>query len=318
MKRRAALAALALLGAAAPSTPPADRRPTDQTFLTIPEWFLVFSPEEYANYLRNHTPSHFPFFGHLGQFWQGYAAAAGISEPFPANAGYHLMIVVIGTSTTVEYGLKGLYERLVGRFAEQVAGRADTAEDHLAAHTAAAYVAFIKVHPWYAFDFISPLREVWTDTGLWGPKPLRKWERKYLLTTEYLAKAGYGWVLGKATRSTFEQPIEQTFVIVVGPGGASRPLALPRYQAFTDASASLAREGVDFVEIAGNRGPIVVTVLAGPAWPRPTRTAQLFEQPILTQPGRYRYAISNRVADLAATIRSLDASKTQIEHIYDY
>ena len=318
MKRLALLPVLALLGAAAPSTPLADRRPPDQTFLTIPEWFLVFSPEEYASFLRDHAPSRFPFFGHLGQFWQGYAAAAAASEPFPANAGYHLMIVVIGASTTVEYGLKGLYEKLVGRFTEQVAGDADTAEDRLAARTAAAYVAFIKVHPWYEFDFVMPLRAVWSDAGLWGPKPMRKWERKYLLTTEYLAKAGYGWALGKATRSTYARPIEQTLVIVTEPGGLAKQLALPRYQAFTGAAVGLALGGADFVEIAGNRGPIVVTVLAGPTWLRPARTHQLFQQPILTQPGRYRYAVSSRVADLATVTRSLYGSQARIEHIYDY
>lgn len=317
MKRLAVLALLALAGAAPISTPTADRRPPDQTFLTIPEWFLVFSPEEYANFIGSHLPSGFPFFGHLDQFWQGYGAAAGASAPLPANAGYHLMVVVIGASTTIEYGLKGVYEQLIGHFTEQVADQADTSEDHLAARTAAAYVAFIKVHPWYEFDFITPLRAVWTDTGWWGPKPLRKWERKYLLTTEYLAKSGYGWALGKATRSTYERPIEQT-VVIVGPEASRRLLALPRYQAFTDAAIKLARGGTDFFEIAGNRGAIVVTVLAGPAWSRPARTRELFRQPILTQEHRHRYAILCQVVDLGPTLRELEASNAKIEHIYDY
>ena len=318
MRRFLALGLLVFLGAAAPSTPEADRRPPDQTFLTIPEWFLVFSPEEYADFLTDRPPSRFSFFGHLEQFWQGYGAAAGASDPLPANAGYHVMVMVIGASTTVEYGLKGLYEQLVGRFTEQVAGNTDTAEDRLAARTAAAYVAFIKARPWYEFDFVAPLRALWTETGFWGPHPLRKWERKYLLTTEYLAKAGYGWALGKATRSTYERPIEQTVAIVSDPGRPLRPLALPRYQAFTDAAVGLARDGTEFVEIAGNRGPIVITVLAGPGWSRPPRTTELFQQQILTQSGRYRHAIWCRVADLSATLRQLEASNADIEHVYDY
>ena len=61
----------ALLPAAAqsPATPEADRRGEDQTFLTYPEWFLVYSPDEYAHYLAaDRAPSRFPYIGHLCQF----------------------------------------------------------------------------------------------------------------------------------------------------------------------------------------------------------------------------------------------------------
>ena len=49
MKRVIAVLALFTLVAA---TPVEDRRPPDQTFLTYPEWFLVFSPAEYAAHTR--------------------------------------------------------------------------------------------------------------------------------------------------------------------------------------------------------------------------------------------------------------------------
>ena len=61
--------------AGAIAAPPEHRRPPDQTFLTFPEWFLVFSPAEYAAYVREHTPTRFPFLGHVRQFWQSYGAA---------------------------------------------------------------------------------------------------------------------------------------------------------------------------------------------------------------------------------------------------
>ena len=34
------------------------------------------------------------------------------------NPGYHLMVMVIGVSTTVEYALKSAYETLIGRLTE--------------------------------------------------------------------------------------------------------------------------------------------------------------------------------------------------------
>ena len=56
-----------------PQTPKADIRSADQTFLTFPEWFLVFSPEEQANYFKRHTSTTFPFMSHTAQIWESYS-----------------------------------------------------------------------------------------------------------------------------------------------------------------------------------------------------------------------------------------------------
>lgn len=42
-------------------TPNADSRPPDQTFLTFPEWYLVFSPQEQADYFATKTATTFPY-----------------------------------------------------------------------------------------------------------------------------------------------------------------------------------------------------------------------------------------------------------------
>ena len=46
-------------------------RPEDQSFLTFPEWYIVFSADEYAVHLQNQYPSSFPFFASVRQYWQG-------------------------------------------------------------------------------------------------------------------------------------------------------------------------------------------------------------------------------------------------------
>src|SRR5207245_5383432 len=113
---RTALMAAALAAAAAstPGTPEKYHRSVEQTFLTYPEWFLVSSPAEYARFIDGHPPSDFPFFAHIGQLWRSYGAVRrAIGERhYPKNPGYHVMIVVIGVSTTVEYTLKAAYETL--------------------------------------------------------------------------------------------------------------------------------------------------------------------------------------------------------------
>src|SRR5215470_20076822 len=101
-----------------PVTPAEHRRTADQTFLTFPEWFLVFSPAEYAEFVASRAPSEFPFNAHICELWQGYGHAIRATEHMPFNAGYHVMVLVIGISTTVEYALRSAYEMLIGRLTE--------------------------------------------------------------------------------------------------------------------------------------------------------------------------------------------------------
>ena len=311
------LAAFALAATtASPVAPPEHRRGPEQTFLTVPEWFLVFSPEEYARFLRDNPPSDFPFFGEIGQFWQSYRAVTEATADYPFNAGYHVMVSVIGLSTTLEYGLKGLYERLIGHFTELTGGGADTAEDRIATDTAQAYVDFIKHSPWYDFDFGKPLADLWGKASTTGTNPWRKWERKYGLTSEYAAKSGYAWLIGKATRASYERPSLQTHVVLRGERG-TRAKMLPRYQPFTDRAIALARQGGDFVEIAGNRGDILVSVVAPRGAVSDRRARVLYRQSILTQPQKERKALVLRVEELGPFLRSTPPHTT-VEHVYDF
>jgi hypothetical protein len=300
--------------AQAPVTPAQYRRGAEQTFLTYPEWFLVFSPAEYADFVRGHDPSDFPFLGHIGEFWQGYAAVYRATRGrYPMNWGYHVMIMVIGTSTTVEYGVRSAYETLIGRLTSLTRTHGPTEEDRYAARAAQQYVDFIRVDPWYKFDFAGTLTGLWKYTSLWGPDPLRKWERKYALTTEYAVKAGYGWLIGKLTAEAYEPPAPVTAVLLdrlpvadvnVVPAMtvlSRRPdgtvlATLPRYQDFTGGAIALSVRGIGFKEIAGNQGPILVSVIAPDSWSLdPALGHVLVTQPIITQPGFKRVVLTTPV-----------------------
>ena len=143
------LAALAGANTApAPVAPKEHQRGAEQTFLTYPEWFLVFSPAEYAVYVKDHTPTQFPFIGHIRQFWQSYGNVyTAANDGYPFNFGYHVMIMVIGVSTSVEYAIRSAYETLIGRLSELTQSHSMTAEDRFAAHVAQDYVDFIRVLP---------------------------------------------------------------------------------------------------------------------------------------------------------------------------
>jgi hypothetical protein len=319
-----------------PLAPKEHARGVEQTFLTYPEWFLVFSPDEYATFTEHGPPSEFPFWGHIREFWQAYAAVTRETsrrgERF--NFGYHVMIMVIGVSTTVEYAARSVYETLVGRVAELTRGPELTQEDIYAARVAREYVDFIRVSPWYQFDFRARLVGLWKETDGFGPGLIRKWERKYALTTEYVVKAVYGGLIGKGTAAGYERPLLVTAVALDRPTNvpsaalapAAGPLPaglilLPRYDAFTGASLAVAREGANFREIAGN-GPdadILVSVVIPTGWnTRRLETRELFRQPIITQPGTERAALVMPVGSLAENLRQLDAIHARVEHVFDY
>jgi hypothetical protein len=316
--------------------PAEHRRTPDQTFLTFPEWYLVHSPAEYATYLGTSArPSRFPLFEHIGQFWQGYAAVSREISRYPFNGGYHLMVMVIGTSTTVEYTLKGLYEHTIGRLTEATTSKNPVPEEAFAARYAQDYVDFIRVDPWYKFDFLAQLRKLWVDTPWSGPNLLRRWERRFALTTELLVKEGYARLIKLGTQSIYDAPKPVTHVVLSKapapdaahpdylPQGAAPPegtvaATIPRYEGFTTYSRWLAAQGVDFVEIAGNRGEVVVSLLVPPAWRPDDRTRTLFVQPVLTRPGTQRMVLATPITNLGALLRQAGRSDVPIEHVYDF
>lgn len=305
--------------------PENDRRGEDQTFLTFPEWFLVFSPDEMATALeKGAAPSSLPWMTHAGQAWSSYAEVASrvSAGGYGFNGGYHAMIMVIAASTSVEYALRGLYEITLGRVFEMFFGH-KTAEDALEVKEARRYVSFIKERPWYEFDFKAGIKELWA-IGQWdepakGSVP-RRIERLSKLTVEWGVKAAYGWLVGLGTGAAYDKPVFTSVAVLVHLG-VREVVALARYEGFTKASMELAAKGVDFESICGNSGSILVSmVMEDSAWPPSSGATALFEQRIPTRPRFKRVAFEVQVAKLAEVLRwaQKDDSKAVVEHVFDY
>lgn len=329
-------ASSAAFGADSP-VPPEQRRGVEQTFLTYPEWFLVHSPAEYAAFVRSRPAHQFPFLGHTGQIWSSYQSVTReqIRAGYPGNPGYHVMICVIAGSTTVEYVLRSGYENTLGRLSWGAASGVLTPEDEYGARVAQDYVDFIRKEPWYLYDFSAKLTGLWSSTPLWGPDMLRKWERRYALTTEYLVKATYGKLIESATRAAYVpalmttqavaanmppsvKPVDGVKILKTLPDGQTL-LELPRYYAFRIAATELAARGVMLTDIAGNRSVILVTAISDSrTQAAPIGGSILFEQPILTQPGRKRTAIVLPVGGLSRFLASAGSLGIDVEHVYDY
>ena len=312
------------------------KRDEGQTYLTLPEWLLVYYPAEYAASLLARPPSAFPYFGSIAQFWSYHGKASALTRgKYPFNWGYHVMVSVIGGSYTIENALKGAYERTVGRLTEWISSDATTQEDRFAAEAAQEYVDFIRVDPWYEFSFVRELKRLWAETEFVGPNLIRKWERKAILSVEYLVKAQYATLIKVATKAAYGDAdsamlLRAENVTPEALAGEAKVkvldrfedgsvlLSLPRYEEFRDTAERLAAAGVRFREIAGN-GEILLTSVVPAGWrfELPEGTL-LFEEPLITDATRKRVGIGAPVGSLHQILLRLADSHLEVEHIYDY
>lgn len=304
------------------------------TYLTLPEWHIIYAADAYAAVLRDRRPSQFPYFRAIGQYWSAYRHACGVTKrAYPFEAGTHLMLGVLGLSFSVEHAVKGVYEKTAGRAVEWVASR-DTQEDAFAYEAAQAYGSFLHTTPWYDFPFGRTLVALWRSTDLWGPHPLRKWERKLVLSAEYGLKGVYARVIRLGTKAV---PGSADLTIHARIAGASdaifadtrirkvKALArrsyivnVPRYEAFTEIARRLTTRGVRFLDIAGNDEILLTAVVPRGFRDAPVHGALVFGAPLLEDDTRRRVALKVPVRALHEILPALERRGARIEHLYDY
>ncbi len=315
------------------------RRPEEQTFYTLPEWYIVYSADELAAHMKDGLPSRFPYFAAIKQFWAIDKTMRRTLKAgrYPSNFEYRTMIAVIGASFTFEYAVKGIYEKTVGRLTERVSLEGDPArrgaEDLAAAEVQREYSAFMHDVPWYEFPFKTKLLEYRARS-----KPasfsLRKLERRLAVPLELAGKAVWAKLIKKATGTAFEAQ-ELTVEAWVRPGasdparvpgvkvleklaGGDLLIGVPRYEKFQGAAAALAGSGVRFVEIAGNR-TMLATVIAPAGWDGARLWGgALGTWPVLSDPKKERVALALPVGRLHEALAGWKAEGVAAEHLYDY
>jgi hypothetical protein len=312
-------------------------RPEVDTFYTYPEWYIVWSYQSKADFQQGHLPSGYSYFGDIAQFWQAYCRMYSVTRAtYPFPIGDHIMLAVIGSSFSVEYALKGLYEKTVGRMSEWTSRHEPVAEDFYAARVAENYAAFVHIRPFYEFSFAHALHGLWSETPFRTTHFLRTLERRAWLTLDYSVEALYCQIIELGTHATygFEDTTTQAWVdlpsevnhgslgghfkIVRDPGGGAAIIEVPRYQEFTPTAQMLIKAGVHFRQIAGNQ-LIVVSAIAPSQWTNHAPDLQvLLVQPLLTNPGKTRAILLIPVPELHTALPRLEADGLVIEHLYDY
>ena len=311
------------------------RRKENNTFFTFPEWYIVYSFEDFGRFLDRSSESHFNYFGHILGFWRSFCT---INRAVPATgeslADVKTMIYVIGVSYSTEYAIKGLYENTIGRVFEWIRGETRTPQDQYARAVLQDYAAFLYTVPWYKYPFREKLDGLMAISAP-TPSPLRTWERDFALGTEYFLKVGYASLIQKALdASNDDEPRDIMFVVATLPPEvlAKEPrmkpirtltpqwqlVQAPRYKALSEILQSLLDQGFGLAEIAGNHD-ILITVIAPDAAKLSIKdTAELFSLELDARPGFRRAGLKARIDRLVDISRDLKSKGAVIEHFYDY
>jgi hypothetical protein len=311
-------------------------RAEDSTYLGFPEWFIVWSYTEKADFQQNHLPSGFPYFKSIQQYWSGYCCVYGLTRgKYPFDFGEHEMLVVIGSSFSIEYLIRASYENTVGRLTEWLSSGEEVEEDAYSNRVAREYADFVHIRPFYEFSFWKRFKGLWAENTLRGRHPLRKLERRMFLSIDYSIESFYCWLIEKATHASYGIESADTYAWIenakpeifaenprirkvkdAGPGAYI--VVIPRYQEFTTVAEWLADRDVHFVEIAGN-DEILVSAIAPRGWSYDlTAGEEAFSTQLATAPEWKRVAISTPVGSLDKVLNELRTHGIKVEHVYDY
>lgn len=307
---------------------PAWQRGEARTWLTYPEWYIVYSAESFGRFLDHKPPSAFPYWRHVRGFWSGYCA---VNQAAPADSAgdTKVMLYTIGLSYSAELLFKAGYENTVGRLFEWLSGW-QSADDRYAAKVQQRYGSFMHEVPWYEFPFGEALSGLWKTSE--PNQVARHWERRSALSAEYGVKAGYAGLIGWASGATLGRDQRTLRFIARGSPDAIRALdprlkpvaqmpdgnivvEAPRYAQFTELLGKLENSNIAINEISGN-DDIFLTVLLPTG--RPALSGQLIAVPLDERPGWSRIGISTKVERLLPMMRSIRSSGGQVEHVYDY
>ncbi len=332
-------AATATSSASTPALPEIDergyRRKEANTFFTFPEWYIVYSFEDFGRFLDKSSESQFGYLSHILGFWRSFCTInRAVPDSGESRAEVKTMIYIIGVSYSVEYAIKGFYENTLGRVTEWIRGSTRTPQDDYARKVAQDYAAFLYTIPWYKFPFGEKLDGLMAISAP-TTSSIRSRERDFALGAEYFVKIGYSRLIQKALdASSDNEPRDIMLVVATLPPEvlAKEPrikpvrtltpqwqlVQAPRYKDLTEIIKGLLDQGLPLAEIAGNH-EILITVIAPKAAALDVKdTAELFSLDLDARPGFRRAGLKARIDRLVDIARDLKAKGADIEHFYDY
>lgn len=308
-------------------------RPLINTYLTYPEWYIVYSSEEYASTLLSQKPSKFRYLGAINQFWFSYCEIKKSTYTnLNPNPDYDVMLWVIGFSYSLENIVKGIYENTIGRITETLATKA-TPEDLYIAESNIRYVEHIYQVPFYEFNYFTELKNLWTQVPLIGNNTIRKLERRVFFHNELLFKGIYAGIIKFQIYASDNKDETQIQAIIRNYNGDLNIEAithvqqineeldliyLPRYQDLTNVITDIVNYGIIFEEISGNQS-IFLTLIKTGSNNNVIDYLKLIELDFLMDKDRKRIGVSVPVDQLHILLQDIYSNPSlELEHLYDY
>lgn len=309
-------------------------RAAEQTVLTVPEWYLVFNPKEYADYLESgKNPSSFPFYASINEYWKLYDRSVKLVENYPKNDEYMTMLQVIGVSTTIEYGFKMLYENTIGKIFSWFSEPTLSTQEQIIYEAHRAYSDFVYQTAFYEFSFWSWVTKVWESSETQTQySSIRKWERTLFFTMEFSFKAFYSQLLASVAKATYEEPVKEIYVWVTTTEEIEENenlkiiqkdhdkylLAIRRWGTFTKELITLSHDEMTINTIGANH-QIVISLLV----PKTEKAFQnnaeyLYDSAIVSNDKIKRVVSLVPVDKMLEYIKNCLSRQCVVEHIYDY
>lgn len=309
-------------------------REEEQTILTVPEWYLVFNPKEYADFLEaGNNPSDFPFYASIDEYWKLYDRSQMlVSEAYEKNGEYNTMLQVIGVSVTLEYAAKMIYENTIGRLFSWFDNGSISEKEKTIIEAQRAYSDFIYHTAWYEFDFLPWIKKVWSASEANNANWFRKWERTLFFTFEYSFKAAYAKLIELGANASYEEPVTSIYLLISSPDeipqnrdiklievrNEKQIIGIKRWGSFTTAILELAKYNIKIHEIGGN-DEVAISFLLDKEQDMSFEASQLlYESAVVTNSELKRYVCILPVEQMLPIIRYAKQNNVEVEHIYDY
>lgn len=309
---------------------PASQRREANTYLTYPEWHIVYAYDGLAEALEAGDEYGFEYLAAIAGFWRSACALMQVADEHGgADGPTRITIHTIGVSFTLEMGLKGAYEETIGRATAWIRGPEKTPQDKVIADAAAEYAAFLRQTPWYQYPFTREARKLWA-APLSGR--LRGWERRLGIGLEFTAKTAYARVIAGAVASTVPatlvirsvvsgleeaelSSIPDVKIISTRDGGVE--IETPRYDRFTRILIDIAQRGGTVREIAGN-DDVMVTLTVPEGSDSRVRHGIVIMRMKRDGFASDRLLVDVKVPDLTLLLNAYPLGEPGLEHVFDY
>lgn len=326
-------------------------RPQIQTYLTAPEWQNVRAAQRYAAFVENEPAYRYPYFSEIGGFWKTYGNSWHVAQQQNgfidvALSEYNLMNLFVGTTMTLEYGIKGL---IAAPFAlidkalntnKSNTNKASSPSDRERVRSLKEYGNYIENTPFYKYPYFKDIGSYWstyaTENKSWGSR-IKGLFVGTGMTVEYTLKGlvaapmsyFYGSEAIKEAETThlivFDQEniietIDSNIVVLEKcPETVLKHIEIPRYMQFTKIMLKIAKNTcASCINIAGHDKIQIDVKSLKNAFQVYAGTRVLYEIPVPTDLKHNYVALEVDVSQLCEVIRTLEKDNVEVLFIHDY